>query len=77
MDISYHTDNTSNVRRILTVYKTHGTQDHKWIFTILCKVTKGNNVVNAIIRMKDKVYELYNTIIDYFGKYGAEGGAVT
>ena len=77
MDISYHTDNPSNVRRILNVYKTHGTQDQKWIFTILCKVTKRNNVVNIILCMKEKDCETYNTIIDYFENYGAEGGAVT
>ena len=27
--------------------------------------------------MKDKGCEAYNTVIDYFDKYGAEGGAVT
>ena len=77
MDISYHTDNPSNVKRILTFYQTHGTQDQKWIFNILCKVTKINNVVNIILRMKDKGCETYNTIIDYFDNYGSEGGAGT
>ena len=77
MDIIYHTDNPSNVRHILTVYKTHGTQDQKWIFNILCKVTKRNNLFYIIMHMKEKDCETYNTIIEYFGKYGAEGGAVT
>ena len=77
MDISYHTDNPSNIRQILTVYQTHGTQDQKCIFNILYKVTQTNYVGNTIMRMKDKVCEAYNTIIDYFDKYGAEVGAVT
>ena len=77
MEIRYRTDNPSNIRRILTVYHTHVTQDHKWIFTILYKVTKTDSVGNKIMCMKDKVCEAYNTIIDYFDKYGAEGGAVT
>ena len=77
MDISYHTDNPSNVKLILTVYHTHGTQDQKWIFTILCKVTKTNSEGKTIMHMKYKGCEVYNTIIEYFGKYGAEGGAIT
>ena len=77
MGISYHTYNPSNVRRILTVYHTHGTENHKWIFTILCKATRRNTMGNIILRMKYKGYELYNTIIEYFDNYGAEGGAVS
>ena len=34
-------------------------------------------MVNIILHMKYKGCELYNTIIDYFDNYGAEGGAVT
>ena len=41
------------------------------------KFTKINTMVNTIMRMKYKGCETYNTIIDYFNKYGAEGGAVT
>ena len=52
MEIRYCTDNPSNIRRILTVYHTHVTQDHKWIFTILYKVTKTDSVGNKIICMK-------------------------
>ena len=77
MDISYHADNSSNVRLILNVYQTHGTEDQKWIFTILCKVAKTNSVGKTIMRMKDKGCETYNTIIKYFDNYGYEGGAIT
>ena len=77
MEISYHTDNPSNVRQILAVYQTHVTQDQKLIFTILCKFTKNNSEGKTIMRMKYKGCEVYNTIIEYFGNYGAESGAVT
>ena len=47
------------------------------IFTILSKATKGKFVGNKITRMKDKVYEAYKAIVDYFDKYGYEGGTVS
>ena len=77
MDINYHTDNPSKVILILTVYQTHGTHDQKWIFTILCKFIKIKTMVNTIMRIKYKGCDTYNTLTDYFNKYGAEVGAVT
>ena len=45
-------------------------------YSLYCVRSK-KSVGNKIILMKDKGCEAYNTVIDYFDKYGAEGGAVT
>ena len=50
---------------------------HKWLFTILCKLTKGKSVGKTIRPLKYTGSEAYNDILDYVDKYGAEGGAMT